>query len=101
MTASTSRKIATDGPVSTFFEELGRRGHEPLLRKVVGRVRFDVVEGALTDSWLVAVEKGEVSVAPVAADADCIIVGERVVFEEVIAGRANALAAVLRGALAW
>ena len=100
MSASRSGKTATGGPTATFFEELGRRGHEPLLRKVGGRVRFDVVEGAHTDSWLVAVEKGDVSVALVEGEADCVIGGERVVFDEVVAGRANALAAVLRGALA-
>src|SRR4051812_1470276 len=99
MTASTSGKTATDG-TATFFEELGRRGHEPMLRKVSGRVLFEVVEGAHTDSWLVAVEKGEMTVTREASDADCVIRGDSVVFDEIMDGRANAIAAVLRGALA-
>jgi len=46
-----------------FFEKLGRRGHEPLLAKVTGRVRFDLVEGGRTDRWLVAVDKGDTAVS--------------------------------------
>ena len=99
MTTSTSRKTATHGPAATFFEELGRRRHEPLLRKVSGRVRFDVVDGAHTDSWLVAVDKGELTVAREAGVADCTISGDGALFDEVVGGRTNAMAAVLRGAL--
>ena len=45
--------------VVRFFEELGRRGHEPLLAKVTGRVRFDLVDGGRTDRWLVAVDTSD------------------------------------------
>ena len=99
MTTSTSRKTSAGDTAATFFDELGRRGNEPLLRKVSGRVRFDLVDGAHTDSWLVAVDKGELTVAREAGAADCTIRGERAVFEEVVGGRTNAMAAVLRGAL--
>ena len=100
MTASTSRKTSAGDPAATFFDELGRRGSEPLLRKVSGRVRFDVVDAADTDSWLVAVDDGELTVTREAGAADCTIRADRAVFDEVVAGRANAVAAVLRGALA-
>jgi hypothetical protein len=96
---STSRKAPAAGPAATFFDELGRRGHEPLLRHTSGRVRFDVTNGKPTDSWLLTVERGDLTVSRGAADADCTIGGERAVFDEVVGGRANALAAVLRGAL--
>ena len=31
--------------VADFFDELERRGHDPLLAKVTGSVRFDIVDG--------------------------------------------------------
>jgi len=99
MTTSTSRKAQPAEPATTFFDELGRRGNEPLLRKVSGRVRFDVADGAHTDSWLVAVDKGELTVAREADVADCTIRGERADFNEIVGGRMNAMAAVIRGAL--
>jgi putative sterol carrier protein len=99
MTTSTTRKTPTAGPAAMFFEELGERGHEPLLRKVSGRVRFDLVDGGHTDSWLVAVDKGELTVARKAGTGDCTIRAQRAVFDEVVQGRMNAIAAVLRGAL--
>lgn len=99
MAKSTSRTRAPQGPAATFFEELGRRGHEPLLQSVSNRVRFDVVDGGRVDSWLVTVDRGDVTVARDTGAADCTFRGDRALFEEIVAGRANAVAAVLRGAL--
>jgi hypothetical protein len=45
-----------------FFEELGQREHEPLLAKVTGRVRFDLVAAGRPDRWLVSVNKGDTTV---------------------------------------
>jgi predicted lipid carrier protein YhbT len=86
--------------VVEFFRELGRRGHEPLLAKVAGRVRFDLVDGGRTDRWLVAVDKGDVTVGHEGGQADCAIRAERALFERLCRGEENAMAAVLRGALA-
>jgi len=85
--------------VVEFFEELGRRGHEPLLAKVTGRVRFDLVDGGRTDRWLVAVDKGDITVRHEGGQADCAIRAERALFERLCRGEENAMAAVLRGAL--
>src|SRR5207302_649925 len=46
-----------------FLDELGQRGSEPLLRKVSGQVRFDLVDGNGSESWLVAVDEGQVTVS--------------------------------------
>jgi hypothetical protein len=94
------REAPSVRPAAAFFDELGRRGDGSLLRKVSGRVRFDLVDGGRTDSWIVVVDKGELTVAREAGAADCTIRGERAVFDEIVHGRANAVAAVLRGALA-
>jgi hypothetical protein len=84
-------------PTARFFDGLAARGHEPLLRKVSGCTRFEVVDGARTRCWRVSVTKGDVVVEPGAGEADCVIRAERKLFERVVSGRANAVAAVLRG----
>jgi putative sterol carrier protein len=87
-----------DGIVQ-FFQKLDRREHEPLLAKVTGRVRFDLVEGGHTDRWLVTVDKGDTAVSHKGGPADCTIRAERALFERLCRGEENAMAAVLRGAL--
>ena len=85
--------------VVEFFEELGRRGHEPLLAKVTGRVRFDLIGGGRTDRWLVTLDKGDTVVSRQDGPAACTIRAERALFERLCRGEENAMAAVLRGAL--
>ena len=82
-----------------FFEELGRGEHGPLLAKVTGRVRFDLVEGGRPDRWLVALDRGDTTVWHKGGPADCTIRAERALFERLCRGEENAMAAVLRGAL--
>jgi hypothetical protein len=89
---------AADGVVE-FFEELGRREHDPLLAKVSGRVRFDLVDAGPPDRWLVAVEKGDTTVLHKGGPADCTVRANRELFERLCRGEENAMAAVLRGAL--
>ena len=60
-----------------FFKELGQRGHEPLLAKVSGTARFELVDGDRVDRWLVAIDNGDVSVAHKGGKADCLIRGRR------------------------
>jgi putative sterol carrier protein len=82
-----------------FFRELGGRGHEPLLGKATGTVRFDLVDGGRTDRWLVTLDRGDVSVSRKNVAADCIIRAERTLFDAMAVGDVNALAAYLRGEL--
>ena len=82
-----------------FFTELGRRGHEPLLEKASGTLRIDLAHGKQTDRWLVAVEKGDVAVSRRNVRADCVMRVEKALFDRIVAGEANAMAALLRGAI--
>jgi putative sterol carrier protein len=82
--------------ITDFFEELGARGHEPLLERASGTVRVEVTNGKRT-AWLVTIEKGDVSVSRRNARADCVLRVPEKVFEGVVKGRTNATAAVLRG----
>ena len=84
-------------PTGEFFDELGRRGHEPLVRKATGTARFDVVDGERTRRWLVTIDKGDISVSRRNAGADCVLRAERASFDRAVTGELNFMAAVLRG----
>ena len=90
---------STDDPTGRFFAELAARSTEPLLTKVSGRTRFDVVDGRNTRRWLVSVDHGTLTVTPGNLDAGCVLRAEKVVFDKLVTGRLNAVAAVLRGDL--
>lgn len=83
----------------TFFGELGERGHEPLLEKAKGTIRFELKRGKQTDRWFVAIDKGDVSVSRKNAAADGTVRARRELFDGLARGEVNAMAAVLRGAL--
>jgi hypothetical protein len=49
--------------IKEFFDELVDQGHQPLLGKVRGTVRFDLANSkAQVDHWLVAVDRGDVTI---------------------------------------
>ena len=87
-------------PTAEFFGELSERGHEPLLQKATGTVRFDLVDGKRTDRWLVTVRKGDVAVSRRNVRADCVMRADKAFFDRVATGELSAVAAVLRGELA-
>jgi SCP-2 sterol transfer family len=91
--------LAMTDSIAEFFHGLGHRGHEPLLEKATGIVRFDLVDGKRTDRWLVTLENGDVSVAHKNAAADCVVRTERTLFDAMTRGKVNGMAAYLRGAL--
>jgi putative sterol carrier protein len=86
---------------TAYFEALGRRGHEALLRKVTGTLRFDLAQGDHTDHVLVTVKRGAIAVSDEHAEADCVVRADRAVFDGIASGEANAMAALLRGTLAY
>jgi putative sterol carrier protein len=82
---------------AAFFDELAQRGHEPVLTRAKGTLRLDLVDGKKTESWLVSIDKGDVSVARADGEADCVVRTDRALFDRMAAGQVNAMAAVLRG----
>ena len=84
--------------VADFFAELGTRAHEPLLTRATGTFRFEVT-GKRPERWFVEVKKGDLAVSHRNAKADCTVRADRQVFDAIMSGRANALAAMLRGAI--
>ena len=86
--------------VEEFFHELEDKGHQPLLAKVKGTVRFDLENGSEpTDHWLVDVDRGDFTITKENIAADCVIQSDRELFERLITGQENAIAATMRGAL--
>jgi putative sterol carrier protein len=80
-----------------FFDRLAAQGHEPALKRVRGTLRFDLRDGKRTARWLVAIARGDVTVSRRSGKADCVVRTERALFDGVVSGEVNALAAILRG----
>jgi putative sterol carrier protein len=89
--------------IGDFFQEL-EKSHQPLLGKVLGTVRFDLTDAdGTSDHWLVSVNRGDITVSQQEhvslSKADCTIRSDKRLFEQLIKGEANAIAATLRGAI--
>jgi putative sterol carrier protein len=87
-------------PTGRFFDELSQRGHEPLLRKLRGSVRFDIVDGKRVERRYVSVDKGQISVSGRGPRGQSVIRVDRAVFGRIATGELNPVAAVLRGEFA-
>jgi putative sterol carrier protein len=83
-----------------FFEALDSRGHEPLLEMTSGTMRVELADGKQTERWLVSVDKGDVAVSHRNVKADCTVRAPKDVFDGMVTGEVNAMAALLRGAVA-
>jgi putative sterol carrier protein len=88
-------------PTAAYFEALAARGDEPLLRKAGGSVSFEIRDGSRTRRWVVTVDKGSLAVSRrTVASPDCVVRADKALFDRIVSGRENAVAAVLRGDLA-
>jgi putative sterol carrier protein len=86
---------------AAFFDELARRGREPLLGNAVGSVRFELAGDSQIETWRVSLDHGDVVVSRDKGDADCVVRVERKLFNALASGEVNAMAALLRGAVAF
>ena len=87
------------GITERFFDDLGQRGHEPLLRKARGTIKFEIVDGKRVDRRVVAIDRGDIRVSRRNVACDGVIRANKDVFESVASGRSNPIAAVLRNEL--
>ena len=86
-------------PGVSFLPALSRGGTHPLLTKARGTLRFDLKDGERTRHWLVELDRGDVSVSRRRGSADCVVRTDAAVFDGLVTGEVNALAAFLRGEL--
>jgi putative sterol carrier protein len=84
-------------PTLEFFERLGRSGHEPLLAQASGTARFDLESGKRREYWVISIKRGDVAVSRKKVAADCVVHMDRALFDQMAAGKANAMAALQRG----
>ena len=84
-------------PSAEFFAELQRQGHVPLMEKVNGTLRFDVMDGKQAEHWFVTFKKGDVSVSQQGDGADCTVKADKQLVDGIMSGKVNAFAATLRG----
>ena len=91
---------AMTNATTEFFDALAARGREPALVKATGTLRVDLTDGRRrTGAWLIAIDKGKVEVSRRRDGADCTMRLEEGLFDGIVSGRVNMIAAVLRGAV--
>jgi putative sterol carrier protein len=91
--------IATSKLDRGLLDSLAERSHERPVTAINGVVRFDVRDGERVDEWYLTITKGVVTVARKGGEPDCVLTGDAATFDAVLSGKANAMAAILRGAL--
>jgi SCP-2 sterol transfer family len=82
-----------------FFNDLARRGHEPLLEIADGIVLFEVTQGSAIDRWWVQIRHGDITVSRTGSAADTVVHVDRARSNAIFAGRINPITSVWRGAL--
>jgi len=83
--------------IAEFLDALTRADHVPLLEGVSGALRVELESGGQTERRLIVIDRGSVSESRRHAKADCTIRTDRELFEGMVSGRVNAMAALLRG----
>jgi len=88
-------------PTSEFFEALAGRGRIPALQRTTRTLRIDVDRDGRTDHWRLDIRRGAVAVtrSEATADADCVIAAPGSLMDDLVSGRANAMASTLRDEL--
>jgi putative sterol carrier protein len=82
-----------------LFEALLERSCERPMPVVDGVLRMDVTDGDAVEHWYLTMKKGTLKVAQDGGKPDCTVSGDHATFAAILSGRANAMAALLRGAL--
>lgn len=79
-----------------FFDALERHGHERLLKKTNGTIRFDLERDHEVDHWFVEIRAGAVRVSQQNSAADTVVRSDNAFFDRMARGEAKPLPAWLR-----
>jgi putative sterol carrier protein len=80
----------------TFFDDLASQ-RQPLLAGLNGTLRFDATHGDTSECWHLTIHDGGVVVSNKRAAADAVARLDQKLLDDIATGRANAMAAALRG----
>jgi len=87
-------------PISEFFASLAAPGYIETFAGESATLRFDVSSGSKMQHWYLTISNGHVTVTRDNDPADAIVKIERPHLEDIVRGRLNAQAAMLRQVLA-
>lgn len=96
-------KANRSGPASAmpataeFFDRFSHKENAGLLRQITGTIRFDLAHDEQVDYWFVSLDKGEARLTREQRDAECVLRTDGVIFEAMVRGEINSMAAMLRG----
>ena len=82
-----------------FFDGIGQVDQGPTLGRTSGSLRIELEGDGDVELWRVELHRGEVIVSRASGPADCVVRTTADLFEDLVLGRANAMAATLRGEL--
>ncbi|MDO3703870.1 SCP2 sterol-binding domain-containing protein [Micromonospora sp. C28SCA-DRY-2] len=82
--------------IERFFESLPARAPEILRGLISGTLQIELTNGDGTDHWLVRMRPGAIEVSRQRGPADAIWYSSEELFERLVTGRAQGVAAVLR-----
>jgi SCP-2 sterol transfer family. len=85
--------------IREFFERLAAAGRVPGLEGVSGTLLIEILEGEQTERWYITFKKGAAAVSRQGAAADGRLTADAATFAAIVAGRTNAMAALLRGVI--
>lgn len=94
-----SPKTASRDPVSDFFTALAAPGHLATFEGESATLRFDIASDGKTERWHVTVNDGDTTVTRRMDPADVIVRIDRDRAAQLVTGRLNAQAGLLRGLL--
>jgi putative sterol carrier protein len=88
-----------DRPTDELFARLAAEPHQPLMGRSRGTLRFELADGSTVEQYRVTVDEGTLTVSRGKGRADTVVRADKAFFDELASGRANAMAAFVRGDL--
>lgn len=86
-------------PSAEFMQRLDQTHPETLSGLRRGTIRFDLESGERTDHWLIRIDEGIVHTSRHDQSADCVVHAEKKLFDCILAGEVNFIAALFRNQL--
>lgn len=101
MTTTRARSApATADPIGQFFDNLAQPGHLATFEAESATIRLDVPGGdSGVERWFITIHNGDVSVSHNRGPAEAVVTIGRPAAVQMVTGRLNAQAALLRGLL--